>query len=167
MSDEQMNEFIIQMDKEMCRKSFEYFFVDDDLANQYVTEERWQKIVTYSSLLAIIIACLGLFGLAVLAVGRRTKEIGIRKAMGASVGEVVVLLSKDFTRLVLVSLVIAIPAGYFGMATWLDGFVYKTDLGVSAFLISGLMALGIAWLTVSYQSIKAARANPIKALRHG
>ena len=124
------------------------------------------KLFAGFSLFAIVIASLGLFGLGFFVTEQRTREIGVRKALGASVREIVLMLSKDFTRLVLIALVLAIPAGYFGMTKWLDGFVYRTDLSIMSFAMAGLLALAIAWLTVAYQSIKAARANPIKSLRH-
>jgi len=142
-------------------------FMNESFNNLAASDERLGRLFTGFSIFAIFIASLGLFGLGFFVTEQRTKEIGIRKALGATVGEVVILLSKDFTRLVLVALVLAIPIGYFGMSKWLDGFVYHTEIGYGVFVLAGLMAFGIAWFTVSYQSIKAARTNPIKALRHG
>lgn len=141
-------------------------FLNETFDNLAASDKRLGQLFAGFSLFAIIIAGLGLFGLGFFVTEQRTKEIGVRKALGASVREIVVLLSRDFTRLVLVALVLAIPAAWFGMSKWLDGFVYRTDLGIGAFALAGGLALAISWLTVSYQSIKAARANPIKALRH-
>lgn len=142
-------------------------FMNDNFNNLAASDQRLGRLFTGFSFFAIMIASLGLFGLAFFVTEQRTKEIGIRKALGATVGEVVVMLSKDFTRLVLVSIAVSIPIGYFGMNSWLDGFAYRTDLNIWAFVVAGLLAISISWLTVSYQSIKAARSNPIKALRHG
>jgi putative ABC transport system permease protein len=116
--------------------------------------------------LAIFIACLGLFGLATFITEQRSKEIGIRKAMGASVSGVVVLLTKEFTKLVFIGIVLAIAPVIFLMNWWLENFAYKTEIGVWSFVIGGFTALIIAFLTVSYQSVKAAVANPTNALRY-
>ena len=145
---------------------FEYYFLDEDLADEYEAEEKVGQLAGGFSLLAIVIACLGLFGLAAFSAEQRTKEIGIRKVLGASVGGIVVLLSKDITRLVLAAFVIAAPLAYLAMQRWLDAFVYRVDISWWIFLLAGLAALAIAWLTVSYQSIKAALADPVEALRY-
>lgn len=142
-------------------------FLNEGFENLAASDERLGELFAGFSLFAILIAGLGLFGLAFFVTEQRTREIGVRKALGASVQEIVLLLSRDFTRLVLVSLVVAIPLAWIGMSKWLEGFVYRTDLSILSFALAGGLALLIAWLTVSYQSIKAARANPIKALRHG
>ena len=123
-------------------------------------------MVRFATLLAIFIACLGLFGLASFTAEQRTKEIGIRKALGASVPGIVLLLSKEFTQLVAVAFVLAAPAAYFVMNHWLDDFAYRIDISWPIFLIAGSLALALAWLTVSYQSIRAAVANPATSLRH-
>ena len=141
-------------------------FLNDSFENLAASDERLAQLFAGFSLFAILIAGLGLFGLAFFVTEQRTREIGVRKALGASVREIVLLLSKDFTRLVLVSLVVAIPLSWLGMSRWLDGFVYRTDISLVSIGLAGILALGIAWATVSYQSIKAARSNPIKALRH-
>ncbi|MCH8962268.1 MAG: ABC transporter permease, partial [Bacteroidetes bacterium] len=117
-------------------------------------------------LLAIVIACLGLFGLAAFSAEQRTKEIGIRKVLGASVGGIVVLLSKDFVRLVALAFVVAAPVAYLAMTRWLDDFAYRVDISWRLFLIAGSLALAIALLTVSFQAIRAALANPVEALPH-
>jgi len=147
-------------------KPFNYSFLDEDLATQYETEQRWSSIVTYSAILAILIGCLGLFGLATLSVTRRTKEIGIRKVLGASVPGVVQLVAREFVVLVAMAAVLAWPLAYFGMTRWLEDFAYRIDLGVGAFLWATLAALGIALLTISYHAIRAALADPVKALRY-
>jgi len=123
-------------------------------------------LFTAFSILAILIACLGLFGLASFLIQQRTKEVGIRKVLGASVPGIVALLSKDFARLVLVSMVIAWPVAYLVARAWLQDFAYRISIPWGLFLTAGLVALAIAFLTVSYQSIKAATADPVKSLRY-
>src|SRR5690606_34376067 len=116
--------------------------------------------------LAVLIACLGLFGLAAFSAEQRTKEIGIRKVLGASAGSIVVLLSKDFAKLVAVAFVVAAPVAYLLMHRWLDDFAYRTRLGPGVFLLAGALAVAIALLTVSYQSVRAARSDPARSLRY-
>ena len=144
---------------------FDYSFLDEDYDKLFRAEQRLGKVFTVFTALAIIIACLGLLGLAAFSAERRTKEIGVRKAMGASSGSVLLLLSKDFTRLVLIAFVLAIGPAYYAMHRWLDGFAYHIDIGAGAFLVAGAGALLVAWLTVGYQSLRAARTNPAKSLR--
>jgi putative ABC transport system permease protein len=146
-------------------KPFRYEFLEDNLNKGYAEEARSGKLFRVFSGLAIIIACVGLFGLSAYTASLRTKEIGIRKVMGASVGSVVFLLSKDFTRLVVISFVLAAPLAWWMMDTWLGGFAYRIPLGVDSFLVAGVLAFAIAGLTVSYQSIKAAVVNPVKSLK--
>lgn len=146
-------------------RPFKYEFLEDNLNQGYAQERQSGKIFRVFSGLAIIIACVGLFGLSAYTAGQRTKEIGIRKVMGASVPGVVLLLSKDFTKLVLIALVLAIPVAWYLMNSWLSGFAYRIPIGVDAFVIAGLLAIAIALLTVSYQSIKAAIVNPVNSLR--
>jgi len=145
---------------------FEYYFLEDRLVKQYEGESRWLQIITLSSILAIFIACLGLFGMSLLAVNRRTKEIGIRKVLGASVWGIVIMLSKEFLKWVLIANVIAWPIAYYAMNKWLQNFAYRIDLGWWIFVLAGMLALVIALLTVSYQAVKAARANPVDSLRY-
>ena len=145
---------------------FDYSFLDQDFESLYRAEHRLGKLFIIFTSLAIFIACLGLFGLATFIAEQRSKEIGIRKAMGASVPSVVILLTKEFTKLVLISLVIAIPAVIFLMKWWLQNFAYKTNIGFISFMIGGVGALFIAWITISYHSIRAARANPTVALKY-
>jgi len=150
----------------MPGEPFDYSFLDENFEDLFRAEQRLGDIFILFTSLAIFIACLGLFGLATFIAEQRSKEIGIRKAMGASVPSVVVLLSKEFTKLVLISIVFAIPAVIFLMRWWLENFAYKTDIGMLSFVIGGTAAISISWLTVSYQSIRAAIANPTKALRY-
>ncbi len=147
-------------------KPFSYTFIEDELAAQYESEERWSRIIRYASIFAILIACSGLFGLTLLTVARRTKEIAIRKINGASVSSIVFLLSKQFAFLVLLSNIIAWPVAYYAMNKWLQNFAYRIDLSWWIFVLAGLLALVIALVTVSYQAIKVARANPVDALRY-
>jgi putative ABC transport system permease protein len=145
---------------------FRLAFLDENLENQYRNEQRWQKIVTYASIFAIIISCLGLLGLASLAVTRRTKEIGIRKVLGASAAGIVGVVSKDFVKLMLIANLIAWPVAYVAMNTWLQNFAYRIDIGWWVFMLAGGLALLIALLTVSTQALRAALANPAEALRY-
>jgi putative ABC transport system permease protein len=147
-------------------KGFVYSFLDDILAQNYQTEDRVSQLTKYFSGLAIFIACLGLLGLASFTAARRTKEIGIRKVLGASVSSLIGLLSQDFLRLLLIANLIAWPLAYFAMAKWLGNFAYRIDIGWGAFALSGGLALLIALLTVSTQAIKAALGNPVEALRY-
>jgi len=145
---------------------FETYFLDNDVARQYRAEQRWGKIVTYASGFAIFIACMGLFGLASLNVTRRTKEIGIRKVLGASVHGLAGLVSKEFLVLVLLGNVVAWPIAYFAINSWLENFAYRIEVGMSSFLLATTAAIFIAALTVSYQAIKVALTNPVEALRY-
>ena len=145
---------------------FSYTFLDQDYARLYNREQQMSHVFQIFSGLAILIACLGLFGLAAFTTQQRTKEIGIRKILGASVSGIVCLLSKDFLKLVIIANLIAWPIAYYAMNQWLQGFAYRINLSIGTFILSGLIALLIALLTVSYQAIKAARANPVDALRY-
>ena len=147
-------------------KPFTYSFLDEDVAAQYATEERWSGIVTSSALLAVLIASLGLFGLATLSVTRRTREIGIRKVLGASVSKVVLLITGEFVKLVVIAAVIAWPLAYLGMNKWLGDFASKIDINLWPFLLAGLVAIGIALVTISSRAIGAAMINPVRALRY-
>ncbi|WP_026463560.1 ABC transporter permease [Adhaeribacter aquaticus] len=147
------------------RHPFEYSFVDENLNNLYQTEMRLGKIFSVFTALAIFIACLGLFGLASFTTEQRTKEIGIRKVLGASVGGIVAMLSKDFLKLVLLANVIAWPLAWYGMNQWLQGFEYRTAISWWIFGLSAFIALLIALFTVSFHAIKAAISNPVNALR--
>ncbi|MDH4220233.1 MAG: ABC transporter permease [Candidatus Aminicenantes bacterium] len=146
----------------------DYYFLDRVFERRYRSEERLRQLFGYFSVLAIFIACLGLFGLASFASEQRTKEIGIRKVLGAPVSGIVVLLSKEFTRWVLVANIIAWPLAYLAMHSWLRGFAYRININsqIGFFLAAAAGALIIAWLTVSFQAVKAALANPVDSLRY-
>ncbi len=146
--------------------SFDYSFLNNDFDALYRAEERMQAIFGNFTLLAVFIACLGLFGLASFTIQQRTKEIGVRKVLGASVSQIVMILSKEFTRLVLIAFVVACPLAYLVMNGWLQNFAYRTEISINIFLLAGALGLIIAWLTVSYQALKAALANPVEALRY-
>lgn len=144
---------------------FSYRFLDESFNEMYRSEQRAGKIALTFSVLAVLIACLGLFGLAAYIAEQRTKEIGIRKVLGASVGGLVGLLSKDFVKLVLIAFVIAAPVAWYFMNVWLQDFEYRITISWTVFLTAGIIALLIAVLTISLQAIKAALANPVKNLR--
>jgi putative ABC transport system permease protein len=143
-----------------------YFFLDDYFNNQYQADHKFGQFFQLFSLLAIFIACLGLLGLSSYTISRRTKEIGVRKVNGAKIAEVLVWLNRDFVKWVLVAFVIAIPIAYYAMNKWLENFAYKTELSWWIFALTGLLTLGIALLTVSWQSWRAATRNPVEALRY-
>jgi putative ABC transport system permease protein len=147
-------------------QSFEYVFFDEEFAKAYEAEKRTSVIVTVFSILAILIACLGLLGLAAFTTEQRTKEVGIRKILGASVPGIVVLLLKDFAKWVLISNIIAWPIAYFALNKWLEDFAYRIDISLWVFVTASIGAMLIAIFTVSYQSIRAATANPVKSLRY-
>ena len=147
-------------------RDFGYSFLAQDFEELYNAEQRTKKLSTYFAILAIIISCLGLFGLVSYATEQRMKEIGIRKALGASVRTLFLLLTSDFTKLVLISLFISIPLSWYAMSKWLEGFAYRIELSVGTFILAAISALIITLLTVSYQSIKASTSNPVKALRN-
>jgi len=145
---------------------FEYSFLDDDFGRRFSTIERTGHVLNSFAVLAVIISCLGLFGLASFAAEERTKEIGIRKVLGSSVSGIVLLLTKDFSRCILYATLIAWPVGYLVMNQWLNNFAYRTKVGFGILIFSSTLALIIALLTISYQSIKAALANPVDSLRY-
>jgi len=145
---------------------FAYTFFDEQFGQLHHAEKQMGELIGAVALLAVLIACMGLFGLAAFTAEQRTKEIGVRKVLGASVGSIVALLSKDFTRLVLVGFVAASPLAYYAMNRWLENFAYRVEIGAGVFIGVGVLALIIAWATVSFQSIKAAVANPVDSLRY-
>ena len=145
---------------------FEHFLLEERNANAYDDQVRWRSILIVASLVAVVISCLGLFGLAYMSTQRRTKEIGVRKVLGASVPTIVLILSRGFSSLVLISFVIACPLAYYGAEEWLSGFPYRISLGVDMFIVAGIVTIVISWLTVSWHSVKTATANPVKALRY-
>lgn len=145
---------------------FQYSFLDEDFGRMYRTEQRLSNIFLIFAGLAIIIACLGLFALTSFTAEQRTKEIGIRKVLGASVSSIVIMLSKDFGKLVLIAFVLAAPIAWYGADWWLTGYTYKTNLEVWVFLCAGFAAVAIAWATMSFQSFKAASTDPVKSLKN-
>lgn len=151
--------------KAMPGAVYKYNFLDELNARQYLQEQRWQQVITIATLLSFIICCLGLFGLAHLSTSQRVKEIGIRKVLGASVGQIVALLSADFLQLVAIAFLVAAPIGWLVMDNWLQDFAYRIHIGPSIFLAAATLAILIALLAVGYQSIKTALANPVKSLR--
>jgi putative ABC transport system permease protein len=144
---------------------FSYTFMDNDFDKLYHAEQQTGQIFITFAVFAILIACLGLFGLVTYAAEQRTKEIGIRKVLGARVTSIVGLLSRDFTILVGIAALIAFPAAWWAMYKWLETFAYRTEISWWIFLVAGAVALAIALLTVSIQTIRAALANPVKSLR--
>jgi len=144
---------------------FDYRFVDDQFNNMFQSETLISKLSRVFAALAIIISCLGLFGLATFTAERRTKEIGIRKVLGASVAGITVLLSKDFLKLVVLSAIIAFPVAGWAMNNWLLGYAYRISIGWWVFIAAGVLSVLIALLTISFQSVKAALSNPVKSLR--
>jgi putative ABC transport system permease protein len=144
---------------------FEYAFLDEDLANLYKGEQRIGSLFNVFAILAIFISCLGLYGLSAFIAEQRTKEIGVRKVLGASVINIVYLLSSNFTRVILIAILIAIPVAWWTTHQWLQEFAYHIDLGWTIFALGALAALFIAWCTMSYESVKSAITNPVKSLR--
>jgi putative ABC transport system permease protein len=144
---------------------FKYSFLDENIDHFYKAEIRWSRIIGWAGGISIFLACLGLLGLAALAAINRTKEIGIRKVLGASVSNIMTLLSKDFLKLVLIAFVIASPLTWYFMNKWLQDFAYRIRIGWTVFLIAGISAVLIAFMTVSFQAVKAAITNPVKSLR--
>ena len=144
---------------------YEYKFLDDRYAKLYESENRQSSIFTIFSCIAIFIACLGLFGLSAFTITQRVKEIGVRKVLGASTGSIVKLISKDFLLLVVIAAVIAFPVAWYAMDHWLQDFAYRINIDWWVFVLAGIIALVIAFVTISFQAIKAARANPVKSLR--
>jgi len=144
---------------------FKYYFTDDEIANRYKAEYTVSRLSRYFAFLAIFISCLGLFGLVTFTAEQKTKEIGIRKVLGASVTGIVGMLSKDFLTLVVIAAVIAFPIAWWAMHRWLNDFAYRVNIGWWVFVVAGVVALLIALLTISFQSVKAAIANPAKSLR--
>ncbi|WP_342086959.1 ABC transporter permease [Dyadobacter sp. OTU695] len=151
--------------KQFPENVFEYSFYDDEIAKFYQREELATRLTTTFALLSVCLSCLGLFGLAIFAIEQRTKEIGIRKVLGASVAGITAMLSMDFLKLVLIAIVVASPAAWYFMHRWLQDFAYRIEIHWGIFVWAGFLATGIAVLTVSFQSIKAALINPVKSLK--
>ncbi len=147
-------------------RPFEYTFVDDNLADLYRSETNLHRTVTVFSALSILVACLGLFGLAAFTAQQRTQEIGVRKVLGASVTSVVFLVSRSFVSLVIVAGIVGLPLAWYASRNWLEGFVYRIDLGVGIFLASGVVAIVVAFAAVMSQAMRAATIDPVHALHH-
>lgn len=143
----------------------EYKFLEDAYAENYGTEMKGKQAVGIASVIFIIISCMGLLGLVMLSVEQRTKEIGIRKVLGAAVSTIIMLISKQFLLLILISFVLAIPLAYYVIGQWLQDFAYRTSMEWWVYALPGLIAIAIAMLTLCFQSIRAALANPVKSLR--
>ncbi|HTD94876.1 MAG TPA: FtsX-like permease family protein, partial [Chitinophagaceae bacterium] len=145
--------------------AFEYTFLDKELETLYATDKRMASVGLAFSILAIFVACLGLFGLAAYTAEQRIKEIGIRKVLGATVSGITALLTGDFIRLIIISLIIAFPLAFWAMSKWLQDFAYRIQIQWWIFLLAGSVAILIALITVGFQAVKAAVANPVKSLR--
>jgi len=160
----------IEMLKKVWKNSFqdqdfEYHFLDESIANQYKSERRISNLIQIASFFSIFISCIGLFGIITLVVIQRTKEIGIRKVLGANVVDIIGLLSKNFIRYILISAIVAFPIGWLIMNKWLQGFAFKVTIAWWVFAVAGLGATFIAMVTIGSQAIKTAMTNPVKSLR--
>jgi putative ABC transport system permease protein len=159
--------FIVEKFKEFSPGfTIEYYFLEESFDNLYRSEERMQVIFKYFTILAILISCLGLLGLIAFTAERRRKEVGVRKVLGAAVSNIVMHLTKEFVILTATANIIAWPVAFIAMNRWLQSFAYRTGIGIGTFILSALIALAIALLTVTYQSIKAALANPVYSLKY-
>jgi putative ABC transport system permease protein len=145
---------------------FIYSFLDEDYYESFQEEESLGRLLTTSTFISILIACLGLLGLASYTAQQRTKEIGIRKVLGASASQIAMMLSHEFTKWVVIASIIAFPVAYFVMSQWLQNFAYRTSIGLWIFILSALLAFVLAMLTVSLQAFKAGMANPVDSLRY-
>lgn len=145
---------------------FSYFFLDDYFNRQYENEQKFGNLFASFSVLAIIVGCLGLFGLSAFTARQKTKEIGIRKVLGSSVNSIFFLLSKDFIKLIVIAIIIAVPLTYYGMTQWLNGFAYRDNIALGTFIVAGAAVILSALITVSFQTVKAARVNPVDSLRY-
>lgn len=144
---------------------YQYTFLDERFAQLYESEQRQGTIFTVFACIAIFIACLGLFGLSSFEITQRTKEIGVRKVLGANVSTIVALLSKDFLKLVMIAAIFGFLIAWYAMTLWLRDFAYRVSIHVWVFVLSAVLALMVALFTVSFQAIKAALANPVRSLR--
>ncbi|SDF78173.1 ABC transporter permease [Chitinophaga filiformis] len=151
--------------KYLSDSPFQFSFIDDDIARQYRDDKHWQQIIAYVTILSVFICCLGLFGLSYLAARQRTKEIGIRKVLGAGMAGIAGLLSKDFLQLVIIAFLIASPLSYFVMNHWLESFAYRINISWWIFLAAGVIAVFIAMATICFQTLRAAMTNPVQSLR--
>lgn len=154
------------MGKSVSGKSVRVFFLDDYFNQQYENERKFGKLFSVFSGLAIVVGCLGLFGLSAYTATQRTKEIGIRKALGSSEQGIFVLLSTEYIKLVTLSILLAVPIVWYVMQKWIASFPYRTEISAMIFVVAGISVLLISLVTVSYQTIKAARVNPVDSLRY-
>jgi putative ABC transport system permease protein len=152
--------------KNISSYPFTYSFLDNHFEDLYRSDQQMSAVVTIMAALAILISCMGLFGLVAITTERKIKEIGIRKALGATERQIVVMLSQNFARLILISFILVSPVTYYLLSAWLQQFAYRIGINPLLFLVGGLAALAIALLTISYHAIKSARENPVKALRY-
>jgi putative ABC transport system permease protein len=152
-------------DERINNAPFESIFLNENLKQLYGAEQRTSTILSISTTIALLISCLGLYGLSVYVAERKTKEIGIRKVVGASVESIVSMLSKEYIKLIVISFVISVPLGYYFMTKWLEGFAYKITPGILVFIIAGAVSFLIAWLTISFESFRAANKNPVDTFR--
>jgi putative ABC transport system permease protein len=159
---EQLKAIMVKNDE---REPFEYHFLDDQLALFYVEDERRQTLLGWVAFAAVFIACLGLFGLATYSAEQRVKEIGVRKVLGATIPNLVSLLSMDFIKLVLIANAVAFPIAWWATNRWLQEYAYHVNIGWWVFVLAAILASLVALLTVSYQAIKAAMSNPVNSLR--
>jgi putative ABC transport system permease protein len=146
-------------------RPFDYYFLDRNFNQQYQSDESLQKIISYFTFFAIFIACLGLYGMASFMAERRFKEIGIRKTLGASVPNIIFLISKDVAKLIIIANIIALPIAYYVFHRWLESFAYRTQISALTFLVSAVLVFFIGYSTTAYQSIRAALLNPVDAIR--
>ncbi|HYG17287.1 MAG TPA: ABC transporter permease [Ohtaekwangia sp.] len=145
---------------------FESTLLTDSIKRQYENDQRIFSIITVFTVIAILISCLGLYGLSIYVAERKVKEIGIRKVLGASIGSIVGMLSRDFIMLIVIAFLISVPLGYYTMHQWLENFAYRTDLNIVVFILAGVASFSIAWITVGFQSVRAALGNPVESLRN-
>jgi putative ABC transport system permease protein len=146
-------------------RPFDYYFLDRNFDAQYQADERLNKIIGYFTILAIFVACLGLYGMASFMAEQRFKEIGIRKTLGASVSSIIILMNKEVTKLIIIANIIALPVAYYVLNRWLESFAYRTGISVLAFVFPAVIVLGIGYATIAYQSLKAALTNPVDAIK--
>jgi putative ABC transport system permease protein len=144
---------------------FEYSFLDENIKKQYDEDRKVSKVISSFPFIAMFISCLGLYELSTFMAERRFKEIGVRKVMGASVNQIVGLMSSEFIKLIVVAFVIAVPLAWYAMHQWLSGFAYKISINMMVFIYAGIAALLVALITVSFESIRAASTNPVTSLR--
>ncbi len=150
----------------MPNSIFEYSVLTENIKRQYDADQRVFAVIAIFTSIAIVLSCLGLYGLSIFTAERKVKEIGIRKVFGANVSQIVRILSFDFIKLVLIAIAIAIPVGYYSMNAWLENFAYKIEMDAAIFILAGSMAIAIAGLTIGYEALKAALKNPVDSIRN-